>query len=94
MHPFNELAKSIHEEKMCRKFKHISFPLIIGIAAGALAALLIIPKSKSIRMTYEDMGDKVKEAAEAGKNKASELLHEGEKKFERAKDEMQDRLNQ
>lgn len=92
MHLFDELTKTAREEKMCKRMKHLCLPLFIGVAAGAIATLLIVPKSKDIRMTFEKTGEKLTDTAEAGQNKMSELIQEGEKKFEDLKDDMRQHL--
>ncbi len=109
MHPIKNLSKCAHEEELKMRFEHISLLLVLGAAVGAMAAMYIVPRSKSIRMTLEDMGEKVTDAAETGRHKAKEfvseavetgrhagkdLLHEGQKKYEETKEEMKDKLKE
>lgn len=109
MHPIKHLSKCSHEEEMHMRLKNISLLLGLGAAVGAMAAIYIAPRSKSIRMTLEDVGEKVTEAAETGRHKAKEfvsetvghhgnsgkdLIREGQKKFEETKDSMQEQLSE
>jgi len=68
-----------------------------GSVAGALAGLLLAPKSgaetrKRIKKASSDAGDKVKETFEGAKSGVVHLFSRGKKKVDDMKTEIQDKI--
>ena len=77
------ITKSMQKEKRRARNKNLIVAAALGATAGAVVALVLVPKADAINETIAEKKDDLLDLVDAGAKKAGELVHDGKEKAEK-----------